>query len=146
VYSRKDKAIWKSSFSYPLIATTSKGLTVTDPYGYNRKTGENTITHKGTDFRALKGTPVYAINRGVVRTAKLYTVYGNTVVVDHGLGLTSLYMHMSRILVVPGQLVEKGMLIGYSGDTGYAEAPHLHISIKIDNVSVDPMKFFELFL
>jgi murein DD-endopeptidase MepM/ murein hydrolase activator NlpD len=143
VYSRKDRALWREAFGWPLHSSSS--LVVTDPYGYTRLTGQNTVTHKGTDFRAEKGTPVYAINRGVVRIAKEYTVYGKTVIIDHGLGLTSLYMHLSKLAVSRGKLVEKGDLLGYSGDTGYAEAAHLHLSIKIGGVSIDPMKFFNLF-
>jgi murein DD-endopeptidase MepM/ murein hydrolase activator NlpD len=54
-------------------------------------------------------------------------------------------MHLSKLAVSRGKLVEKGDLLGYSGDTGYAEAAHLHLSIKIGGVSIDPMKFFNLF-
>jgi murein DD-endopeptidase MepM/ murein hydrolase activator NlpD len=145
VYSRTDKALWTSSFAFPVASTTDSPLTVTDPYGYNRDSGANTITHKGVDFHAPPGTPVYAVNRGVVRVAKSYTVYGNTVIIDHGLGLLSMYMHLSKMSVAPGQLVTKGQRLGLSGETGYAEGPHLHLTIRIGGVSVDPMGFFALF-
>jgi murein DD-endopeptidase MepM/ murein hydrolase activator NlpD len=145
VYSRMDKALWTSGFAFPVASTTGSPLTVTDPYGYNRDSGANTITHKGVDFHAPPGTPVYAVNRGVVRVAKSYTVYGNTVIVDHGLGLLSMYMHLSKMSVYPGQLVTKGQRLGLSGETGYAEGPHLHLTVRIGGVSVDPMGFFALF-
>ena len=145
VYSRTDKALWTSGFAFPVASTTDSPLTVTDPYGYNRDSGANTITHKGVDFHAPPGTPVYAVNRGVVRVAKSYTVYGNTVIIDHGLGLLSMYMHLSKISVYPGQLVTKGQRLGLSGETGYAEGPHLHLTVRIGGVSVDPMGFFALF-
>ncbi len=145
IVSKFDKPLWRNRFSYPLNPTLTKPIFITDPYGYDRKTGTNTIIHKGTDFRAATGTPVFAINKGVVRLAKEFTVYGNTIIVDHGLGVMSLYMHLSSINVVSGQIVERGMLIAHSGDTGYAEAPHLHLSVKIGGVSIDPVSFMGLF-
>ncbi len=134
------KAFWTKSFSYPLSYAT-----VTDPYGYDRQTGAYTIVHKGTDFQAAIGTPVYAANRGVARLVKNFTVYGKTVVVDHGLGLETFYMHLSKIFVNQGQLVLPGQRIGLSGETGYANAPHLHVSVRIGGISIDPVKFFDLF-
>jgi murein DD-endopeptidase MepM/ murein hydrolase activator NlpD len=145
IHSRTDKALWTGAFSYPVASTTGSPRTVTDPYGYNRDSGANTITHKGVDFHAPPGTPIYAVNRGVVRVAKNYTVYGNSVIIDHGLGLLSMYMHLSRMVAAPGQLIQQGQLIGYSGETGYAEGPHLHLTIRIGGVSIDPMRFFALF-
>ncbi len=143
IKSVKNKAFWTSTFAYPLHGQ----ILVTDPYGYLRDTGNGTatITHKGTDFHATIGTPVYAINDGTIALAKTFTVYGKTIIIDHGLGIESLYMHLSKIKVSPGARVKKGTLIGYSGDTGYAEAAHLHVSIKINGISIDPMKFFDLF-
>ncbi len=134
------KAFWTEPFRAPLA-----NLTVTDPYGYSRKTGQYSIAHKGTDFRAPTGTQVRAMNRGVVRIARTYTVYGKTIVVDHGFGLQTLYLHLSKIYVNEGELVLPGTVIGLSGMTGYAEVPHLHISIKINGISIDPMKFMEFF-
>ena len=132
------KAFWKDTFVWPL-----ESITVTDSYGYSRETGAYSIAHKGTDFRAAEGTKVLAINRGVVRIAKTYRNYGKTVVVDHGLGLMSFYMHLSKIKVATGQLVVPGQVVGSSGQTGYAEQPHLHLTIRINGTSIDPMKFFE---
>lgn len=134
------KKFWTESFRYPL-ATVS----VVDPYGYDRKTGRYTIAHKGVDFRARIGTPVFAPNRGVVRIAKSFTVYGKTIVIDHGLGVQTFLMHLSKISVVPGQLFLRGQRIGLSGDSGYATGPHLHLSVKIAGISIDPIKFFDIF-
>ncbi len=131
---------WKDAFIFPL-----KNIFVTDEYGYNRKTVDYTIPHKGTDFRAPVGTEVMAMNKGVVRIAREYVIYGNTVVIDHGLGVNTLYMHLSELKVKDGDMVEIGQVIGLSGKTGYAEQPHLHISIKINGISIDPMKFMGLF-
>lgn len=134
------KAFWTEKFLPPL-----KQIIVTDEYGYSRKTGEYSITHKGVDYRAEEGTPVMALNRGVVRVVKTYRDYGKTIVVDHGLGLMTFYMHLSKIKVNVGELVQRGQIIGLSGQTGYAENPHLHLTVRINGSSIDPVKFLELF-
>ncbi len=135
------KSFWTNKFIYPI----SGPITITDPYGYSRLTGAYTIAHKGVDFRAAEGTKVYAMNRGVVRIAKTFTVYGKTIVVDHGYGVMTFYMHLSKIKVNVGELVLPGQVIGLSGATGYAESPHLHITVRINNISIDPIKFLGLF-
>ena len=134
------KAFWKTAFAPPL-----KEIFVTDEYGYGRITGAYTIPHKGADYRAEEGTQVTAMNRGVVRVAKTYRNYGKTIVVDHGLGLMTFYMHLSKIYVNVGELVLPGQMIGLSGKTGYAEMPHLHLTVRINGTSIDPVKFIELF-
>ncbi len=132
--------LWIKSFKAPLAT-----LTITDPYGYSRDTVGYTITHKGTDFRAVEGTPVMAMNSGTVKVARLFTVYGNTIIIDHGLGVMTLYMHLSELKIKEGDKVQAGQVIGLSGKTGYAEAAHLHISIKINGVSIDPAIFMHFF-
>ncbi len=134
------KAFWTEKFTPPL-----KEIFVTDEYGYSRKTGAYSIPHKGVDYRAEEGTPIMSLNRGVVRVAKTYRNYGKTIIVDHGLGLMSFYMHLSKIKVNEGELVLRGQVIGLSGQTGYAEKPHLHLSVRINGSSIDPVKFLELF-
>lgn len=134
------KAFWSEKFAYPL-----SNIFVTDDYGYSRKTGEYSIAHKGTDLRAKEGTPVAAMNRGVVRIARTFRNYGKVIVIDHGLGLMTFYLHLSRVNVNEGELVKHGQIMGLSGQTGYALSPHLHLSIRINNNSIDPMKFTELF-
>lgn len=134
------KAFWTEKFRAPLANPV-----ITDVYGYTRNTVGYSIAHKGTDFRAPEGTKVFAMNRGVVRIARTFRNYGKTIVIDHGLGLQTLYMHLSKIYVNEGELVLPGQLIGKSGQTGYAEKPHLHLSIKIKGISIDPAKFLALF-
>lgn len=134
------KAFWTEKFIPPL-----KQIFVTDKYGYSRKTGTYLISHKGVDYRAEEGTSVMALNRGVVRVAKTYRNYGKTIVVDHGLGLMTFYMHLSKIKVNNGELVKRGQIIGLSGQTGYAEGPHLHLTVRINGSSIDPIKFLQLF-
>lgn len=134
------KSFWTEKFAYPLSE-----IIVTDNYGYSRKTGEYSIVHKGTDFRAKEGTPITAMNTGIVRIARTYRNYGNVIVIDHGLGLMSFYLHLSKIKVNEGELVKRGQTIGLSGQTGYVLSPHLHLSVRINNNSIDPLKFMELF-
>ena len=85
------------------------------------------------------------MNRGIVRLAKHFRDYGNTVIIDHGLGLMTFYMHLSKIQVNVGELVRQGHMIGLSGQTGYAAQPHLHLTVRINDVSIDPIKFMALF-
>lgn len=134
------KRFWSQPFRYP-----TSNPQITDTYGYLRQTGYYNIPHKGSDFKAPVGTKVFAVNRGVVRLAKNYQIYGNTIAIDHGLGVVSYYMHLSKIDVETGALVGRGAPIGLSGETGYALNPHLHLSIKINGISIDPAKFIELF-
>lgn len=134
------KKYWPEGFRHPM-----KYPVVTDTYGYLRKTGYYNIPHKGTDYRAEEGYRVYAVNGGVVRLSRTFTIYGKAVAIDHGLGVVSYYMHLSRINVKEGQKVTKGQVIGLSGSSGYAEGPHLHLSIKINGISIDPYKFISLF-
>lgn len=136
----EQKQLWMEKFGLPL-----QSIFITDDYGYDRKTVNSTIVHKGTDFRAAEGTEVKALNDGIVKVAQTFTVYGNTVVVDHGFGIQSLYMHMSKLDVKEGDKVMAGQRLGLSGKTGYAEAAHLHLSIKINGISIDPMTFLRFF-
>lgn len=131
---------WNAPFTFPLGEPD-----VIDPYGYSRSTGSYLISHKGTDFRADIGTPVLAINNGVVRLSREFTLYGKTVAIDHGGGVMSLSMHLSQINVKERQKVTRGQVIGLSGDSGYALGPHLHLSIRVGGISIDPMTFFALF-
>lgn len=133
--------LWAGEFILPL-----KGeVVVTDTYGYSRLTGDSTISHKGTDYRATVGTPIYAMNSGRVVFTRELRNYGKTIVIDHGLGLHTIYMHLSEIGVSLNQSVDKGQLIGKSGDTGYVLGPHLHLTIRISGVSIDPERFIALF-
>ena len=134
------KTLWSKSFIAPVAHPF-----ITDSYGYGRDSGATTITHKGADFRAPIGTPAQAMNRGVVRLSRYSPIYGNTVVIDHGQGVMTMYMHLSKRKVQQGTLVQQGDIIGLSGDTGYSEGAHLHISVRINGESIDPIEFLSLF-
>lgn len=94
--------------------------------------------HSGADIAAGEGTPVGATNRGRVADTGDYFFNGNTVILDHGQGVFSVYLHLSRIDVQIGQMVEKGEILGQVGATGRVTGPHLHWGFRIQNARVDP--------
>ncbi len=132
--------LWKEKFIFPV-----KDPVITDTYGYSRMTVGSVITHKGTDFRAPVGTKVFAMNDGIVRLVTTSRNYGKHIVIDHGNSLFTIYMHLSSFNVVEGEMVKRGQVIALSGDTGYVHGAHLHLSIKIGPLSVDPMVFLDFF-
>ncbi len=94
--------------------------------------------HKGNDYAAPIGTPTYAAADGTVTTAGWSDSAGNWVVIDHGNGLVTKYMHHSRLLVSAGQTVRKGQQIGEVGSTGQSTGPHLHFQVEVNGVAVNP--------
>lgn len=138
---KANEVFFTKDFGLPL----ANNRLIIAPYGELRKTGDQLIRHLGIDFGAKKGNFVAAINDGVVREAEYDQTYGNTIIVDHGAGIFSLYMHLDAMKVKVGQSVRKGQIIGTAGETGYATGPHLHLSIKIGTISVDPVKFVNIF-
>jgi murein DD-endopeptidase MepM/ murein hydrolase activator NlpD len=100
--------------------------------------GQPRAPHSGADLRAATGTPVHATNRGRVVLAKTLFFTGNTVIIDHGLGIYSLYAHLSHIDVAKGELVKNGQVVGLAGATGRVTAPHLHWGMRVQGARVDP--------
>jgi murein DD-endopeptidase MepM/ murein hydrolase activator NlpD len=99
--------------------------------------------HKGLDFTAPQGTPIYATGDGVVRTAgSSASGYGNHVEINHGYGYETLYGHMVRIKVRSGQRIKRGEIIGWVGSTGKSTGPHCHYEVKINGANVNPVYFF----
>ena len=98
--------------------------------------------HKGTDFAAAEGTPIYAADAGTVVIAGYSSSAGNWVVISHGDGLVTKYMHMAQLpFVVAGQSVPKGYNIGVVGTTGYSTGPHLHFQVEVDGTAVNPLYY-----
>jgi murein DD-endopeptidase MepM/ murein hydrolase activator NlpD len=100
-------------------------------------------THLGFDLAAVARTPVLAPNPGVVRLARYFGIYGNSVVVDHGLGLMTLSAHLSSIEVNEGQSIERGEPIGRTGATGLAGGDHLHFTTLVRGLPVNPIEWWD---
>jgi murein DD-endopeptidase MepM/ murein hydrolase activator NlpD len=131
--------LWSGDFRAPVHAAP------TDSFGTRRTfNGQLASVHKGMDFRALPGTLVRAGNSGVVVLARPLYYEGNCVVIDHGLGLYTLSMHLSRIDVREGQHVTKGQRVGLSGATGRVTGPHLHWAVRWQNAYLDPAKLLQM--
>jgi len=100
--------------------------------------------HSGTDFRAKIGTPIIASNRGQVVLAQDRFYSGNSIIIDHGEGVYTCYYHLSSFKVKKGDMVDKGEVIGLSGDTGRITGPHLHFSARVGGLQVDPLQLITL--
>ena len=100
--------------------------------------------HGGIDQRAAARTPIRAAAAGVVRIARRYNIHGGTVAIDHGQGLATIYLHLSRFAVRNGAVVRRGQIVGYAGSTGRSTAPHLHWSIYVNGVAVNPAQWVTL--
>jgi murein DD-endopeptidase MepM/ murein hydrolase activator NlpD len=134
-----DHPLWSGNFRAPVHAPP------TDSFGTRRVfNGKLDSTHKGMDFRAQTGTPVTAGNSGVVVLARPLFYEGNCVAIDHGLGLFTISMHLSRIDVSEGERVSRGQRIGLSGATGRATGPHLHWGVRWQGAYLDPAKLLRL--
>jgi murein DD-endopeptidase MepM/ murein hydrolase activator NlpD len=107
---------------------------------------KKTSVHRGTDFRGKTGTPVRALNSGTVVLSEDLFYGGNTLIIDHGMGLYSVYMHLSKFNTKKGEKVSKGDLVGFVGSSGRATGPHLHLSVKLNGISVNPESLFKLAL
>jgi len=99
--------------------------------------------HKGMDFTARTGTPIYATGDGVVEKADAsLSGYGNHIEIRHGYGYKTLYAHLSKYKARPGQRIKRGDVIGYVGSTGRSEAPHLHYEVYQNGKVVNPLNFY----
>jgi murein DD-endopeptidase MepM/ murein hydrolase activator NlpD len=130
---------WSGRFESPVQAPIS------DVFGTRRVfNGATKSVHQGLDFRVPPATPVSAINRGTVLVARPLYFEGNCVVIDHGQGLLTLYLHLSELKVKEGERVDRGQLIGLSGATGRATGPHLHIAVRWQGIYLDPAVLLSL--
>jgi hypothetical protein len=131
--------LWTGSFRRPVSAPPTASFGVRRIFN-----GKLASIHKGMDFRAATGTPVRAGNSGVVVLARPLYYEGNCVVIDHGLGLFTISMHLSRIDVQVGQRVDTGDRLGLSGATGRVTGPHLHWAVRWQDAYLDPAKLLQL--
>jgi len=125
--------LWEGAFLEP-----TKG-TVTGRFGSRRViNGQHKRPHSGEDIAAPQGTPVLAINKGNVVATVDHFFSGKGVIIDHGVGLFSMYFHLSEIDVQPGQTLNKGDAVGKVGATGRATGPHLHWGVRLNGARVNP--------
>ncbi|MDR7452834.1 MAG: M23 family metallopeptidase [Armatimonadota bacterium] len=126
--------LWQDPLLLPVRGPVSSGYGVLSVYQAQVRG-----FHGGVDFAVEAGTPVRAAADGIVRLAEPLPLSGNAILIDHGLGVISSYLHLSQIGVRPGQRVAKGEVIGRVGSTGLATGPHLHWGLRVNGVRVDPL-------
>jgi murein DD-endopeptidase MepM/ murein hydrolase activator NlpD len=132
--------LWQGRFRVPL-----DGVTTGKNFGKRRiLNGQAGSPHGGVDLPATTGTPVYAAQSGSVVLAEELYFPGNTVVVDHGLGIYTFYGHLSEISVKVGDEVKQGALLGKAGATGRVTGPHLHWGLSVNRARVDPLLILKL--
>jgi hypothetical protein len=131
--------LWKSRFMMPLDGE------VLSPFGVRRIINkERRNPHTGIDLRAKLATPVLASNEGIVALTAEHFFAGKSVFLDHGMGVFTMYFHLSKIWVAEGDKVIRGQVIGLVGKTGRATGPHLHWGVRIKNSRVDPLSLLRL--
>ena len=140
VFSKGNESqLWEGDFEAPVNAPVS------DVFGTERVfNGAVQSRHLGMDYAVPAGTPVHAINRGTVILAQPLYFEGGFVVVDHGQGIMSLYLHLSEFKVKEGDEVAAGDLIALSGGSGRATGPHLHLAVRWQGVYLDPAAVLKL--
>jgi len=130
---------WGGAFHAPVKAKIS------DVFGTSRTfNGRTQSVHQGLDYAVPEGTPVAALNSGTVLLAQPLFFEGSCVVLDHGQGLLTLYMHLSKIEIKEGEHVTGGQKIGLSGGTGRATGPHLHVAVRWQGVYLNPATLLSL--
>ncbi len=133
------KALWKGDFIIPV-----HGI-ITARFGVKRfLNGEPRSSHTGIDIAAKKGTSVAATNNGIVRFTGNLFFSGNSVIIDHGQGVYSMYFHLEKYTVRNGEYVSRGQIIGYVGKTGRVTGPSLHFGIRALDSRIDPQLVFSL--
>jgi hypothetical protein len=137
--SQSTPQLWSEPFVAP------RATRITSPFGGGRTfNGAVTSRHMGTDYAGAVGDEVRASNRGVVRLIGKFYLGGNVVYIDHGEGLVTAYLHLSKQLVAVGDTVQRGAVIGRVGATGRVTGPHLHLIARYGMITVDPATLLSL--
>jgi murein DD-endopeptidase MepM/ murein hydrolase activator NlpD len=141
--SRSTKDLhWKGAFGRLPKSARMSGFGDNRDYRYKGQVIDRQV-HLGIDLASVARSPVPAANHGKVIFAGSLGIFGNTIIVDHGLGLLSMYSHLSRMMVVEQQIVKKGEIIGRTGMTGLAGGDHLHFAVYIRHTFVDPTEWWD---
>ncbi len=140
IYARiTPRALWSEPFAVPI-----PGATGGRNFGHRRVFNDQPrAPHSGADLTAATGTPIHASNRGRVVLAKNLFFSGNAVFIDHGLGIYSVYLHLSEIQVKSGDIVDRGEVVGLAGATGRVTGAHLHWGVRAQGARVDPFSLLE---
>ncbi len=137
-----DRPLWHGPFLQPRNTKVFSNFAERRLYRYQGRTVDRQV-HFGYDLASTQQAPVPAANKGVVVFAGPLTIYGNTIILDHGLGLMTLYSHLSSMAVQVGDTIEKGQEIGRTGTTGLAAGDHLHYEVLVHGVSVTPLEWWD---
>jgi murein DD-endopeptidase MepM/ murein hydrolase activator NlpD len=139
----KPDLLWRGAVFHPFGNTAVESAFADHrTYKYQGKDVDQQV-HLGFDLASFMGTPIVAANRGIVLFADELGIYGNTVVLDHGMGVQSLYAHLSSMDVKVGQTVEKEQQVGRSGMTGMAGGDHLHFTMLVNGRMVNPVEWWD---
>ncbi len=133
--------LWHGKFGR-MAGSRMAGFAEHRTYYYNNAEIDQQV-HLGVDLASTKRAEIKAANRGNVVLAEYLGIYGNTIILDHGQGIFSLYSHLSQIGVAVGELIEKGAVIGLSGASGMAGGDHLHFSILINGIFTTPLEWWD---
>lgn len=143
ICGKSDASIyWNGAFLRLPASARRAGFADHRTYVYDGKTIDRQV-HLGIDLASTSHSPVPAANSGRIAFAEDLGIYGRTVIVDHGFYLFSMYSHLSRIQVTPGQMVSKGDILGFTGTTGLAAGDHLHFSVLIHQTFVNPIEWWD---
>lgn len=141
---KNKEPLFEGYFSYLENSAKLGGFADYRKYRYNGEIIEGADAyHKGFDFASVKNAPVKAANNGVVVFTGFLGIYGNSVIIDHGLCVYSLYSHLDSINVKEGQKVDKNTVIGRTGTTGLAVGDHLHFGLLVNGIEVNPIEWFD---
>jgi murein DD-endopeptidase MepM/ murein hydrolase activator NlpD len=140
--SSDNRMYWDGSFTRLPNSAPRAGFADHRTYMYQGKEVDQQ-DHLGVDLASLQQSPVPAANTGKVVLTDFIGIYGNTVLIDHGFGLFSMYSHLNRFNVTVGQMVSKNDIVGYTGSTGMAAGDHLHFSMLVRNTFVNPIEWWD---
>ena len=138
----EERVLWNGPFSQLANSQVEAHFADVRSYVYKGKKVDQQV-HLGYDLAVTAHVPVVAANDGRVVWASDLGIYGNCIVLDHGYGLQSIYGHLSAIDVKVGDIVKKGQAMGHSGSTGLAGGDHLHFSMQVDGVQINPVEWFD---
>jgi murein DD-endopeptidase MepM/ murein hydrolase activator NlpD len=140
VYGNSDpNRLWSSAFVRPVPGETNSRFGTRSVFN-----GEPRSPHSGADFLSGAGTPIKAPNSGRIVAARELYFSGNTVIIDHGLGVFSMLAHLSQLDVREGEMVSAGQIVGLVGATGRVTGPHLHWALRVSGARIDPMSALAL--